>query len=309
MYKLSITPSSSKDRERANSRAIGLEHPPADLPRGAAYMTAAGLFFAGMGLSVKLASVEMSNAQVVFIRNGLGLLALLPWLPALGARGLRTSHLPNHLLRGVLGLLNMYCLFYAIGRLRLADAILLNYSTPLLMPLVERFWLGEPLPRRLWAPIGVGFLGIALVLKPGLGVFQPAAAVALAAAVFGSTAQVGVRRLTATEPPTRIVFYFAIVSTVLSAPPAALVWTTPPTALWGILIAMGVLATLGQMTLTRAYAQAPAAQVGPFIYTSVVFAALLDWLLLGSAPDALSLAGAALVAAAAALALRMRSRV
>ena len=281
---------------------------PADLPRGAAFMTAAGLFFAGMGLSVKLASASMSSAQVVFIRNALGLVALLPWLPALGAGGLRTRRLPNHLLRGVLGLLNMYCLFYAIGRLRLADAILLNYSTPLLMPLVERFWLGEPLPRRVWAPIGVGFAGIALVLKPGLGVFQPAAAVALAAAVFGATAQVGVRRLTATEPPTRIVFYFAIVSVLISAVPAVPAWTAPPAALWWVLIAMGVLATLGQMSLTRAYAQAPAAQVGPFIYTSVVFAALLDWLFMGTVPDGISLAGAVLVMAAGALALRLQPR-
>jgi drug/metabolite transporter (DMT)-like permease len=278
---------------------------PADLPRGALFMTAAGLFFAGMGLCVKFASGSMSNAQVVFARNALGLIALLPWLPTLGPQGLRTRHLGNHLLRGFLGLLNMYCLFYAISRLRLADAILLNYSTPLIMPLVERFWLGEPLPRRVWGPIGVGFLGIALVLKPGVGVFQPAAAVALAAAVFGATAQVGVRRLTATEPPTRIVFYFAIVSTTLSATPAAVAWQAPPLALWWVLAAMGILATLGQMSLTRAYAQAPAAQVGPFIYTSVVFAALLDWLLMGAAPDALSMAGAVLVIAAGALALRL----
>lgn len=281
---------------------------PADLPRGAVFMTAAGLFFAGMGMSVKLASASLASAQVVFIRNALGLVALLPWLLALGEAGLRTKRLPNHLVRGVLGLLNMYCLFYAIGRLRLADAILLNYSTPLIMPLVERFWLGEPLPRRVWAPIGVGFLGIALVLKPGVGVFQPAAAVAFAAAVFGATAQVGVRRLTATEPPTRIVFYFATISTVISAVPAVPAWAWPPAALWWVLVAMGVLATLGQMSLTRAYAQAPAAQVGPFIYTSVVFAALLEWLLLGSAPDALSIAGAVLVTAAGALALRLQAR-
>jgi drug/metabolite transporter (DMT)-like permease len=281
---------------------------PADLPRGAVFMTAAGLFFAGMGMSVKLASASLGSAQVVFIRNALGLVALVPWLVALGEGGLRTSRLPNHLLRGVLGLLNMYCLFYAISRLRLADAILLNYSTPLIMPLVERFWLGEPLPRRVWAPIALGFVGIALVLKPGVGVFQPAAAVAFAAAVFGATAQVGVRRLTATEPPTRIVFYFALISTAISTVPAVPAWKWPPAALWSVLAAMGVLATLGQMSLTRAYAQAPAAQVGPFIYTSVVFAALLEWLLLHNVPDGLSVAGAVLVTAAGALALRLQAR-
>ena len=82
---------------------------PDDLPKGALYMTAAGLFFAGMGMAVKLASAHMSNAQVVFLRNGLGLLALLPFLHALGARGLRTQHFGNHLLRALAGLASMYC--------------------------------------------------------------------------------------------------------------------------------------------------------------------------------------------------------
>jgi drug/metabolite transporter (DMT)-like permease len=271
-------------------------------------MTAAGLFFAGMGMAVKLASAHMSNAQVVFLRNGLGLLALLPFLRVLGARGLRTQHFWNHLVRALAGLASMYCYFYALARMRLADAILLNYSTPLLLPVVERLWLKEPLPRRLWAPIALGFLGITLVLKPGWGIFNPAAGVALLAAGFGSAAQVGVRRLTATEPSARIVFYFAFVSTILAAGPAACDWRAPPVSLWGILLAMGVLATLGQMAMTGGYAQAPAAQVGPFIYTAVVFAAALDWLILKIAPDALSLGGAVLVTAAAALALRMRNR-
>ncbi len=68
---------------------------------------------------------------------------------------------------------------------------------------------------------------------------------------------------------------------------------------------MGLLATLGQIFLTRAYAHAPAARVGPFIYSSVVFAGLLEWALWSSVPDALSLAGMALVAGAGVLALRI----
>ena len=99
-----------------------------------------------------------------------------------------------------------------------------------------------------------------------------------------------------------------MISTLISAVPAARVWTPPAAALWWVLVAMGILATLGQMSLTRAYAQAPAAQVGPFIYTSVVFAAILEWVLLGNAPDGLSVMGAVLVTAAGALALRLQAR-
>src|SRR5207247_1436669 len=84
-----------------------------------------------------------------------------------------------HLARGLAGLGSMYCFFYALGHLPLADAVLLNYSLPLFMPFVENVWLGEQFPSRLWGAIGLGFAGIVLILKPGLGLFQPAAVVGL----------------------------------------------------------------------------------------------------------------------------------
>jgi len=90
----------------------------------------------------------------------------------------------------------------------------------------------------------------------------------------------------------------------VSALPLFATWRKPDPALWLILLALGLLATVGQLFLTRAYAHAPAAHVGPFIYTSVVFAGLFDWLVWGKLPDALSLAGALLVVIAGALTLR-----
>jgi drug/metabolite transporter (DMT)-like permease len=73
-----------------------------------------------------------------------------------------------------------------------------------------------------------------------------------------------------------------------------------------VLLIMGTLATFGQLCLTQAYAFAPAARVGPFMYTGVVFASLIDWLLWGRWPDAYSVIGAVIVVGAAVLALRMR---
>jgi drug/metabolite transporter (DMT)-like permease len=279
-----------------------------DLPRAAAFMVAAALLFAGMGLTVKLASGFLANNAVVFLRNTFGLLALLPWLGVLRRQGLGTRNLREHLIRSLAGLASMYCYFFALGRLPLAVAVLLNYSLPLLLPLVERVWLGQPLPGGLWPPLAVGFVGIALVLQPGPGLVQPAALVGLAAALLASVAQVGVRRLTATDPPERIVFYFAVISTAVSSLPAAATWQMPPRGLWGLLVVMGVLATAGQLTMTRAYSLAPAGRVGPFIYSSVVFAGALDWLVRGTLPDALSLCGAALVMVAGILALTRQRR-
>src|SRR5712691_6964249 len=176
-----------------------------DLPKGAALMVACALLFAVMGVAVKLASQQLPNAMVVFVRSALGLLMLLPWLLRLGRGGFGTRHVGEHLVRGLAGLLAMYCFFYALGHLRLADAVLLNYSLPLFVPFIESAWLGEPFPRRLWGGILLGFLGLMLILKPGLSIFRPAALVGLSAGLLAALAQVGVRRLTVTEPVTRIV--------------------------------------------------------------------------------------------------------
>ena len=129
--------------------------------------------------------------------------------------------------------------------------------------------------------LGLGFAGLLLILRPGTGVFEPAALVGLASAVLASIAQVGIRRLTRTEPVTRIVFYFGLVASVVSLPPAVYWWKSPSPATWAVLLLMGVFATVGQLTLTRAYVHAPAASVGPFLYAGPVFAGLLDWLHLG----------------------------
>jgi drug/metabolite transporter (DMT)-like permease len=276
-----------------------------DLRRAALFMVTSAFLFAIMSVAVKVSARSLPNTVVVFFRNLVGLLALLPWVVPLGWRGLATRNLREHVVRGVAGLGAMYCFFYAIGHLRLADAVLLNYSIPLFMPIVESVWLGEPFPRRLWWPIGLGFLGIVLILKPGMEMFQPAALVGVASALFASVAQVGIRRLTRTEPIVRIVFYFAVLSTVLSAAPLPLAWTAPTGRVWIPVLAMGVFATLAQLMLTRAYSHAPAARVGPFVYTAVVFAAALDWALFGVLPDRLAVLGAVIVGASGIAALRM----
>jgi drug/metabolite transporter (DMT)-like permease len=289
-----------------------LQDPPAesqpDVPRGALYMVGAAFSFAAMGVTVKLASRTLPNSVVVFLRSLLGLVFLAPWLLARSRPSLATVRLKEHLVRGILGMAAMYCFFYAIARLTLADAVLLNYSLPLFVPLIERVALGEPIPRGIWRALALGSCGLMLILKPGLGILQPAALVALFSAVLAASAQVGVRGLTRTEPVTRIVLYFGLVSTLIAVVPAAISWVTPAPSLWPILLFLGFSATIAQLLMTQAYACAPAARVGPFIYTSVVFAAGFDWLFFRKLPDVLSALGALLVAAAGVVTLRLGAR-
>ena len=269
-------------------------------------MVGAALGFAVMSACVKLAARELPNTVVVFARNLAGLFWLLPWL--FGARGLslRTARIGEHLLRAVAGIASMYCFFFAISRLGLAEAMLLNYSLPLFVPLVERVWLGETIPPKIWPALALGAVGLGFILKPGASMFQPAALVGALSALLSAIAQVGVRGLTRSEPVRRIVFYFTFFSTGIALVPAGLGWVTPRLGSLPLLALLGLCAIWGQLLLTRAYSLAPAVRVGPFMYSAVVFAALFDWLLFHKVPDALSWAGAACVVAAGVLALRLR---
>lgn len=267
-------------------------------------MVAAALLFALMSVMVKLLSHSLPNAMVVFLRSALSLVVLLPPILRRGIGKLHTRHVREHLVRGGVGMAAMYCFFFVIAKLGLAEALLLNYSLPLFIPLVERAWLGEPTPPGIWRPLAIGMLGLVLLLKPGLGLFQPAALVGVLGAMFAATAQVGVRRLTLTDSVTNIVFYFAVCSSAIALVPALLAWVTPSAGQLPLVIAMVASGTTAQLMMTRAYQLAPAAQVGPFIYASVAFAALFDWLLFARHPDGLSSIGTALVIAAGILALR-----
>lgn len=270
-------------------------------------MILSALAFAIMGVCIQVCALTLPNTMVVFFRNVGGLVFLSPLLLREGPQSLRTKHFKEHAIRGLAGLSAMYCFFYAIAHMRLADAVLLNYTLPLFIPLVEALWLSEPLPVRLAAPLFLGFVGVVVVLRPGSGLMSGAALVGLLAGLLSAVAQTGVRRLTLTEPIVRIVIYFALMGSALSALALPFVWVTPRPGTWVIIVLMGLSATVGQLLLTKAYSYAPASQIGGFVYSGVIFAALLDWLRLGIVPSSYFFAGACLVMASGALMFRLAS--
>ena len=230
-----------------------------------------------MGASIRQVSAELNNGMVVFARNLVGL-ALLSTLTAHSARiSLRTWVPHLHLLRGTAGLGAMYCFFYAIAHMPLADAMLLKLSAPLFIPLVALAWLGERFTWHVLAALGIGFTGVTVILLPDYDTVAPVAMIALLGGALAAVAKVTVRRLSATEPASRTVFYFSAIGTAVSVIPLFWLWDLPSheQVLW--LLVLGCFATAGQMLLTRGMAYAPAARLGPFAFFSVVFGAVLGW--------------------------------
>ena len=262
---------------------------------GAICVLIASFVFAILGALVKVVSSSLPNEMVVFFRNICALVFILPWYwYSRPFGGIRTNCFQLHLLRSITGLGAMYCFFYAIARLKLSEAYLLIATAPLFIPAIAYVWMREPVARNVRSAIIIGFIGIVLILKPGFGIFQPAALAGLGAGVFAALAMVSIRRMSATEPVIRIVFYFTVLSTVFSAGPLLWAWQSPQPAIWWLLILIGLLATIGQFFLTKGYSFAPAAQVGPFTYSNVVFAILIGWVFWEEALDMLAWAGALL---------------
>lgn len=282
-----------------------LPRPHSSLLRGAALLALSAVLFATMGVFIRLASQTVGNEIVVFARNVVGLSLLLPvMLLRQEGGGFRTRVFGRHLWRTLTGLTAMYGFFYAIAHLPLSSAMVFTYSSPVFIPLVAWLFLKEPMTGRAWVAALVGFAGVLLVCKPAGGLFNHFALIGIGSSLLAAMAFVTVRALGATEPATRVVFYFAALSTLVSTVPLAWAgrWLTGHEAL--LLLAVGVLATLSQLCLTRAYALAPANRIGPITYLAIVVAGGYAWALWGERPDAYAIAGTGLIFAASLLGLR-----
>ncbi len=273
---------------------------------GAGLILLSELCFATMGALVKHLTGTLPVVEVAFMRGLFGLLLLLPlgWRQA--GRQTLVSRVPGlHLLRTALGVSALYCFFYALSRLPLADGMLLKMTSPLFMPLIATLWLAERLRGAVWLAVGIGFLGVVLVVAP-TGQLAPAALAGLAGGLFAAGAKVTVRRLARSEPTLRIVFWFSLGMVVATAMPLLWHWRTPDTGQWAWLGLMGLFGTLGQLFLTRGYGLAAASRLAPFTYASVVFGAVYGFLFWDETLDGGFVAGALLIGLAGGLALRLR---
>lgn len=280
---------------------------PSDLRRAVMHAIFATLAFTVTGACIKAASASTPNSVVVFIRCIVSLLALTPWILRDGLGAIRTQRPLGHLARAGFGVASMYCFFYSISALPLATAMLLTYSTPLWIPFIAWFWMREkPAPMTVPAVL-LGMTGIILMLKPDPSTLTGGAAlVGLAAGMLAACAMVGIRRISDTEPAERIVFYFALLSTVISAVPLGWSWQTPAPLPLGLLILAGLCATVGQLHLTRAYGLVAASTIGPFTYLSVPFSAVIAWLIWDETLPNSAWLGALLVIATCILVSRKR---
>ncbi len=268
------------------------------------WMLIAGFLFALMGVMVKLASVRFSSPELVFYRSLFSLLSIYTvivvttrqWLVPL-----RTKHASSHARRGLTGFFALVMFFYGIAHLPLPTAITLNYTSPLFLAVITAWWLKERHGRGLVAAVTIGFSGVVMLLQPGWGGQDMfARLVGLLSGVLAALAYINVRSLgRQDEPEWRVVFYFALISTLGGAAwMAAAGFVVPRPTDIPLLLAMGATATLAQLAMTRAYRLGNTLTVGALAYSTVGFSALYGVIVFGDRLPVVSWTGMLLIVVA-----------
>jgi len=263
--------------------------------RAAALMLGSTMFFALMVVTIRLASQTLHTFEIAFFRNFFGLIAALPLLIRHGPGLLKTTQFPRYVFRCVIGICSMLAGFWAIGHLPLAQAVSLSYSTPLFVTLAAAALLNEQVRARRWTAVGLGFLGVLIIVRPGTTEFSIGAVVAVLAAVLSSIVAIQIKQLSQTEPADRIVIYTTLLWVPMSLLPALAVWQWPQGITWLWVIAAGIMGTGGHMLWTRALKLGEVSALTPISFMQLPIVALFGWWLFDESLDRWTLLGAAII--------------
>lgn len=265
--------------------------------RAALLMLGSTLLFALMVIAIRLASETLHTFEIAFFRNFFGMLAALPLLlrPGRGLAFLKTDQLPRYTIRCVLGMLAMFCGFWAIGHLPLAQAVSLSYSTPVFVTIFAVWLLHEQVRARRWVAVAFGFLGVLVILRPWSGDFTPGLLVAVAAAVISGVVSIQIKQLAKVEPADRIVIWTTLFWVPMSLVPAMAVWEWPQGITWVWAIAAGFLGTGGHMLWTRALKLGEVSALTPISFMQLPVVAVFGWVLFGESVDRWTIIGSAII--------------
>jgi drug/metabolite transporter (DMT)-like permease len=282
---------------------------------GSLWMLAAGASFALMSVFVKQGSAVFSSHEMVFWRSALGLVFLYAFLrlthAAAAPRGVATPHLGMQLRRGLVGFVALTAFFYSLAKLPMSVAVTLNYTSPLFLALLMPWWLGErPRPAQ-YVAVALGFLGVVMLLRPWQATGDVVAGlIGLFSGFMAAIAYVHVRQLGKLgEPEWRTVFWFAAVGMVGAGLASSLTgWHVPGEAHVGLILALGLFATFGQLAMTRAYRTGQTVVVAALAYSTVVFSSVLDVLIWNERLPLTAWTGIAITVAAGVWAVQLNQR-
>jgi len=273
--------------------------PPQRVLYGMLLISIAVILFAVMDTISKYLTRDYPVTNVLWARYLFHTLLVIAVIaPRHGTVLVRTNRLGLQMVRGSM-LAGASLLFVtAIKYMPLAEATAIQFISPLLVTLLAVIFLKEKVDLSRWLAILAGFSGVLIIIRPGSGIFTWASLLPLGTAILFASYQVLTRHFAGRESPYTLIFYPGIVGMLLLSPTLPFAWTAPQSLSHLTLLAIaGIIGGSSHLILIRAYELAPASRLAPFSYTQLIWVTLAGYVVFGNFPDALSLAGIAILMA------------
>ena len=290
-------------------REGGVVKPPDRPALGIALMLGALFLFVLMDSAIKASVQSLPVLQVLWARFLFHMLIVSAALRLIGRRLPPRTGAPRlQVVRSLcLAAANLFFTL-ALVHVPLAECVAIGFLSPLLVTLLAARLLRERVGWQRWTGILLGFAGVLVILRPGAGVTHPAALFVVATAAVFAVYSVLTRRLAGIDDAFTTIFHTGVAATIATSVIVPSVWVWPTATEWGLLALLGMLGGLGHFLLILAYQRAQASVLAPFAYTQIVWATIAGFALFGEVPDAVALAGAAVITAGGLIVLWSESR-
>jgi drug/metabolite transporter (DMT)-like permease len=264
-----------------------------------AMMLMGGLMSSLLHIGVRYVSPHIPTFEIVTLRSMFTIFVSLPFVLRPGQGAWRSNNLPLQLTRGLVGVCSMSSWYYALGKMPLADAGALSFTTAIFVTVGAALWFGEPVGPRRWSAVIVGLLGALIVLNPGSGVLSWAAILAVGSSALWAVSLLMSKLLARYDSVATITFYQPLTIMPLALLGAVPVWVWPSTEVWLCLMGMGVAAAIGNYGYIKALRIADVAISMPADYLRLLWMASWGYWLFGEVPGLSTWLGAALIIGAA----------
>ena len=258
-------------------------------------MLLAGLFFSVMVALVRLLGSQFPSVEIVFFRSLVQLCVLSVVFWRIGFSSLKPNRPGLQLVRSLLAVALINCNYYAFTQLPIADVTAIGFSRNLFVVILAMLFLGEKMNGLRLVVTLAGFIGILVIVRPGAGIFDASAGVALLGACLGAVMMTLVRKLTADDSNIVMMLYPALAISLLTSIPALMVWVTPTANELGLLILMALIGIVGQWCLIQGFRMGEATVVAPANYVRLVFAIILGFYLFAEIPDMYTIVGSLII--------------
>ena len=253
------------------------------------------VFFSIMVIFIRKASENLHILEVVFFRNLLAFIVMLPLLTSTGLAAIKMNNTKLFLMRGFFGAIGMLAGFTCLTLIPLAQATAISFSKPIFITIGATIFLGEIIKARRIAAIIIGIIGMLVIVQPGVNSLSFGIMLAIIAALAHSVNALIVKKLTLTDSPQAIVTWMVIILIPITFIPAVAVWQWPSLETWLYLWGIAIVGTLAHFSWTKSYTMAEITSLESIEFIKLPIMALFGWMIFSEIPGTWTWIGGSII--------------